>query len=62
MGEYCTSPDMAGASLALIKLDNDIESLLMDPDVPIRKCTTAGLATFRGGPRRSCCIRIPQRY
>jgi dihydroxyacetone kinase-like protein len=37
VGEYCTSLDMAGASLTLVKLDDEIESLLMDPaEIPIR--------------------------
>lgn len=37
VGEYCTSLDMAGASITLAKLDDEIESLLMDPaEVPIR--------------------------
>ncbi len=37
VGEYCTSLDMAGASITLVKLDDEIESLLMDPaEVPIR--------------------------
>ena len=37
VGEYCTSLDMAGASITLVKLDEEIESLLMDPaEVPIR--------------------------
>jgi len=37
VGEYCTSLDMAGASITLVKLDEEIESLLMDPaEVAIR--------------------------
>jgi len=37
VGEYCTSLDMAGASITLVRLDDEIESLLMDPaEVPIR--------------------------
>jgi dihydroxyacetone kinase-like protein len=37
VGEYCTSLDMAGASITLVKLDEEIESLLMDPAaIPIR--------------------------
>lgn len=37
VGEYCTSLDMAGASITLVKLDDEIESLLMDPaEIPIR--------------------------
>ena len=37
VGEYCTSLDMAGASITLVKLDDEIESLLLDPaEVPIR--------------------------
>jgi dihydroxyacetone kinase-like protein len=31
VGEYCTSLDMAGASLTLVKLDDEIESLLAAP-------------------------------
>jgi phosphoenolpyruvate---glycerone phosphotransferase subunit DhaK len=31
VGEYCTSLDMAGASLTLVKLDDEIESLLAEP-------------------------------
>ncbi|MDE8670745.1 dihydroxyacetone kinase subunit DhaK [Pseudarthrobacter sp. H3Y2-7] len=37
VGEYCTSLDMAGASITLVKLDDEIESLLRDPaEIPIR--------------------------
>ena len=37
VGEYCTSLDMAGASITLVKLDDEIESLLTDPaEIPIR--------------------------
>jgi phosphoenolpyruvate---glycerone phosphotransferase subunit DhaK len=37
VGEYCTSLDMAGASLTLVKLDDTLLSLLEDPaDVAIR--------------------------
>ena len=37
VGEYCTSLDMAGASITLVKLDDEIESLLADPaEIPIR--------------------------
>lgn len=37
IGEYCTSLDMAGASLTLVRLDDEIEDLLAAPaDVPIR--------------------------
>ena len=37
VGEYCTSLDMAGASITLVKLDEEIESLFMDPtEIPIR--------------------------
>ncbi|MCY0905905.1 dihydroxyacetone kinase subunit DhaK [Arthrobacter sp. H14-L1] len=37
VGEYCTSLDMAGASITMVKLDDEIESLLMDPaEIPIR--------------------------
>ncbi|MBC7724251.1 MAG: dihydroxyacetone kinase subunit DhaK [Burkholderiaceae bacterium] len=37
VGEYCTSLDMAGASITLVRLDEEIESLLLDPaEVPIR--------------------------
>lgn len=37
VGEYCTSLEMAGASLTLIKLDDEIETLLAAPaEVPIR--------------------------
>lgn len=31
VGEYCTSLDMAGASLTLVRLDDEIESLLAAP-------------------------------
>jgi phosphoenolpyruvate---glycerone phosphotransferase subunit DhaK len=31
VGEYCTSLDMAGASLTLVRLDDEIESLLAEP-------------------------------
>lgn len=31
VGEYCTSLDMAGASLTLVRLDDEIESLLIAP-------------------------------
>ena len=31
VGEYCTSLDMAGASLTLVKLDDEIEELLLAP-------------------------------
>lgn len=37
VGEYCTSLDMDGASLTLVRLDDEIESLLGAPaEVPIR--------------------------
>jgi phosphoenolpyruvate---glycerone phosphotransferase subunit DhaK len=37
VNEYCTSLDMAGASLTLVKLDDEIEGLLAAPaEVPIR--------------------------
>ena len=37
VGEYCTSLDMAGASLTLVKLDDEIEQLLAAPaELPIR--------------------------
>ncbi len=37
VGEYCTSLEMAGASLTLIKLDDEIEQLLAAPaEIPIR--------------------------
>jgi dihydroxyacetone kinase-like protein len=31
VGEYCTSLDMAGASVTLVRLDDEIESLLAEP-------------------------------
>ena len=31
VGEYCTSLDMAGCSLTVVKLDSEIESLLAAP-------------------------------
>ena len=31
VGEYCTSLDMAGASLTLVRLDDEIEALLAAP-------------------------------
>jgi len=37
VNEYCTSLDMAGASLTLVRLDDEIEALLAAPaEVPIR--------------------------
>ncbi len=37
VGEYCTSLEMAGASLTLVRLDDEIEALLeADAEVPIR--------------------------
>ena len=37
VGEYCTSLDMAGASLTLVKLDDELDELLDAPaEVPIR--------------------------
>ena len=37
VGEYCTSLDMAGASLTLVKLDDEIEALLAAPaEVAVR--------------------------
>jgi phosphoenolpyruvate---glycerone phosphotransferase subunit DhaK len=37
VGEYCTSLDMAGASVTLVKLDDELRSLLDAPaDTPIR--------------------------
>ena len=37
VGEYCTSLEMAGASLTLVRLDDEIEALLAAPaEVPIR--------------------------
>ena len=37
VGEYCTSLEMAGASLTLLRLDNELEELLDAPaEVPIR--------------------------
>jgi dihydroxyacetone kinase-like protein len=37
VGEYCTSLDMAGASLTLVQLDDEIDSLLGDPaEIAIR--------------------------
>ena len=37
VGEYCTSLDMAGASITLVKLDDEIEELLAAPaEVAIR--------------------------
>jgi dihydroxyacetone kinase-like protein len=37
VGEYCTSLEMAGASLTLVRLDDEIESLLAAPaECPIR--------------------------
>ncbi|ARC56048.1 PTS-dependent dihydroxyacetone kinase, dihydroxyacetone-binding subunit DhaK [Frondihabitans sp. 762G35] len=37
VGEYCTSLDMAGASITLVKLDDEIKELLAAPaDIPIR--------------------------
>jgi len=37
VGEYCTSLEMAGASLTLVRLDDEIEQLLAAPaEIPIR--------------------------
>ncbi|TWD80885.1 dihydroxyacetone kinase-like protein [Kribbella amoyensis] len=37
VGEYCTSLDMAGASITLVRLDDEIESLLREPaEIAIR--------------------------
>ena len=37
VGEYCTSLDMAGASITLVKLDDEIEAMLAEPaEVAIR--------------------------
>ena len=37
VGEYCTALDMAGASLTLVRLDDEIEALLAAPaEVPVR--------------------------
>jgi len=37
VGEYCTSLDMAGASITLVKLDDEIEELLAAPaEIPLR--------------------------
>ncbi|MET7939370.1 dihydroxyacetone kinase subunit DhaK [Streptomyces sp. NPDC005302] len=37
VGEYCTSLDMAGASITMVRLDDEIRDLLSDPaQIPIR--------------------------
>ncbi|MFC9648665.1 MULTISPECIES: dihydroxyacetone kinase subunit DhaK [unclassified Streptomyces] len=37
VGEYCTSLDMAGASITLVRLDDEISDLLADPaEIPVR--------------------------
>ncbi|MFF0190286.1 dihydroxyacetone kinase subunit DhaK [Streptomyces sp. NPDC005244] len=37
VGEYCTSLDMAGASITMVRLDDEIRGLLSDPaQIPIR--------------------------
>jgi dihydroxyacetone kinase-like protein len=37
VGEYCTSLDMAGASLTLVRLDDELDGLLSAPaEIPIR--------------------------
>jgi dihydroxyacetone kinase-like protein len=37
VGEYCTSLDMAGASVTLVRLDDEISELLAEPaEIPIR--------------------------
>jgi dihydroxyacetone kinase-like protein len=37
VGEYCTSLEMAGASLTLVKLDEKLEELLSEPaEIPYR--------------------------
>ena len=45
VGEYCTSLDMAGASLTLVKLDDEIASLLAAPAE-----VAVGVRTRRGYP------------
>ena len=37
VGNYCTSLDMAGFSLTLVQLDDEIEKLLNEPaEIPVR--------------------------
>ncbi len=37
VGEYCTSLEMAGASLTLVRLDDELDKLLAAPaEIPIR--------------------------
>ena len=37
MGEYCTSLDMAGASITLVKLDDELNALFDQPaEVAVR--------------------------
>ena len=49
VSEYCTSLDMAGASLTLVKLDDEIEELLAAPaEVP----SASSDAHRQGGDRR----------
>jgi phosphoenolpyruvate---glycerone phosphotransferase subunit DhaK len=37
VGEYCTSLDMAGCSVTLVRLDDEITSLLAEPaEIAIR--------------------------
>ena len=37
VGEYCTSLEMAGASLTLVRLDDELDKLLGAPaEIPIR--------------------------
>ncbi|GAA3343220.1 hypothetical protein GCM10020358_41050 [Amorphoplanes nipponensis] len=39
VGEYCTSLDMAGASLTLVRLDEEIDHLLAAPaEAAVRVC------------------------
>ena len=51
VGEYCTSLDMAGASVTLVKLDDELRDLFDAPaETPIRDLLTPA----RNGAPQSC--------
>jgi hypothetical protein len=53
VGDYCTSLDMTGASITLVELDVEIESLLVDPaEIPIRTFLVLITARRRAGHLR----------
>ena len=53
VGEYCTSLDMAGASITLVKLDDEIEGLW--PLRPRRPFGSSDSATENAGQPASGC-------